>query len=90
MHIGSLFLCKLIRRKRTYTQKKGVKNVTKKPKRSKANLINKTDSLHEGRDELFMDEDRMVNEGLARGYVTNKESGYIEESTVDTMEKFDN
>ena len=55
-----------------------------------ANQKNKTDSLYEGRDELFMDEDRMVNEGLSGGYVTNKESGYIEESTVDTMKKFDN
>lgn len=44
----------------------------------------KKDSLHEGRDENFMDIDRMTNEGLGGGNVT-QDNGLIEETTVDTM-----
>jgi len=44
------------------------------------------DSLYEGRDKMFMDIDRMTNEGLGGGYITSKNvNGLIEESTVDTM-----
>lgn len=32
----------------------------------------KNDSLYEGRDELFMDIDRMINEGLAGGNVHSR------------------
>jgi hypothetical protein len=39
---------------------------------------------HQGRQEYFMDIDRMVNEGLGGGNVTLR-SGLIEESTTDTM-----
>jgi len=63
--------------------------VAKKTLMSEEKKMNQKDSLYEGKDNYFMDEDRMVNEGLAGGYVTNKESGYIEESTVDTMKKYD-
>ncbi|WP_079914492.1 hypothetical protein [Paenibacillus sp. 32352] len=44
-----------------------------------------TDALHQGRDDYFMDIDRMVNEGLGGGYVSLK-NGLIEESTTDTMD----
>ncbi|MFB9328817.1 hypothetical protein ACFFSY_23020 [Paenibacillus aurantiacus] len=43
------------------------------------------DKMHEGRDDYFMDIDRMVNEGLGGGQVT-LHNGYIDESTTDTME----
>ncbi|WP_158289541.1 hypothetical protein [Paenibacillus flagellatus] len=39
---------------------------------------------HEGRDDYFMDIDRMINEGLGGGTVT-MHNGLIEETTVDTM-----
>jgi hypothetical protein len=39
----------------------------------------------EGRDELFIDIDRMVNEGLGGGYVTEN-NGLIDASTTDTMD----
>jgi len=42
------------------------------------------DSLYQGRDEEFMDIDRMINEGLGGGQVT-LQNGLIEESTTDTM-----
>ncbi|MBM7565127.1 hypothetical protein [Paenibacillus sacheonensis] len=42
------------------------------------------DKRHEGRDDYFMDIDRMVNEGLGGGTVTLN-NGLIEESTTDTM-----
>lgn len=41
---------------------------------------------HEGRDDYFMDIDRMVNEGLGGGNVT-LQNGLIDESTTDTMEQ---
>lgn len=44
-----------------------------------------SDSLHQGRDEYFMDIDRMTNEGLGGGNVT-VHNGLIEESTTDTMD----
>jgi hypothetical protein len=43
------------------------------------------DLQHQGRDSFFMDIDRMVNEGLGGGVVTN-DNGLIEETTTDTME----
>lgn len=39
----------------------------------------------QGRDESFMDIDRMVNEGLGGGRVT-EHNGLIEQSTTDTMD----
>ena len=39
----------------------------------------------EGRDDYYMDIDRMINEGLGGGNVTIQ-NGLIEESTTDTME----
>jgi len=44
-----------------------------------------TDAANQGRDDYFMDIDRMVNEGLGGGYVTVN-NGLIEESTTDTMD----
>lgn len=43
------------------------------------------DSLNEGRDEYFLDIDRMVNEGLGSGLVTDQ-NGLIEETTTETMD----
>lgn len=43
------------------------------------------DSLWEGRDEMFMDIDRMVNEGLGGGRVTGQ-NGLIQHTTTDTMD----
>ncbi|WP_410771287.1 hypothetical protein [Fontibacillus sp. BL9] len=40
---------------------------------------------HEGREDRFLDIDRMVNEGLGGGNVT-LDNGLIEETTTDTME----
>ncbi|XEC95544.1 hypothetical protein AB6A23_02925 [Paenibacillus tarimensis] len=45
----------------------------------------KNDGQHEGRDDNFMDIDRMVNEGLGGGQVTFQ-NGLIDESTTDTMD----
>ena len=42
------------------------------------------DSKNEGRDNYFMDIDRMVNEGLGGGIVS-MQNGLIDESTTDTM-----
>jgi hypothetical protein len=39
---------------------------------------------HQGREDYFMDIDRMVNEGLGGGNVTLS-NGLIEETTTDTM-----
>ncbi|NEU31488.1 hypothetical protein GN156_12010 [bacterium LRH843] len=38
------------------------------------------DSNFEGRDEFFMDVDRMINEGLGGGTVNDTHAGIIEES----------
>lgn len=43
-----------------------------------------SDSNHEGRDNYFMDIDRMINEGLGGGNVT-MQNGLIEASTTDTI-----
>jgi hypothetical protein len=40
---------------------------------------------HEGREDHFMDIDRMINEGLGGGNVT-PHNGLIEESTTETMD----
>ncbi len=40
----------------------------------------KPDSLHEGRDKMFMDVDRMINEGLAGGTVIQRDREQIEEA----------
>lgn len=42
------------------------------------------DTDNEGRDEYEMDIDRMINEGLGGGLVTDQ-NGLIEETSVDTM-----
>ncbi|MGG4034124.1 hypothetical protein ABEV74_10545 [Paenibacillus cisolokensis] len=42
------------------------------------------DKTAEGRDDYFMDIDRMVNEGLGGGVVTIH-NGLIDETTTDTM-----
>ncbi|WJH35184.1 hypothetical protein MJA45_22975 [Paenibacillus aurantius] len=42
------------------------------------------DTTLEGRDEHFMDIDRMINEGLGGG-VVSYENGWINSSTTDTM-----
>ncbi|WP_200965490.1 hypothetical protein [Insulibacter thermoxylanivorax] len=54
-------------------------------KRSGRETLHQADSHHEGRDELFMDIDRMVNEGLGGG-VVSEHNGRIGETTVDTMQ----
>lgn len=43
------------------------------------------DSGEQGRDDHFMDIDRMVNEGLGGGNVTIN-NGLIDDSTTDTMQ----
>lgn len=43
------------------------------------------DALYEGRDEFDMDIDRMVNEGLGGGQVT-EDNGLITETTTDRVE----
>lgn len=48
------------------------------------NNSTRTDSMYEGKDEAFMDIDRMTNEGLGGGMVT-MDNGLIEASTTDTM-----
>ncbi|WP_198507806.1 hypothetical protein [Bacillus sp. FJAT-45037] len=40
----------------------------------------KKESNHEGRDDFFMDIDRMINEGLGGGVVNGTHAGLIEES----------
>jgi hypothetical protein len=45
----------------------------------------KQDHNQQGRDEHFIDIDRMVNEGLGGGYVT-RNNGLIDASTTDTMD----
>lgn len=46
---------------------------------------NNDDKRHEGREDYFMDIDRMVNEGLGGGQVTLN-NGLVTESTTDSME----
>ncbi|WP_166246333.1 hypothetical protein [Paenibacillus turpanensis] len=45
----------------------------------------KAGTQSEGREENFMDIDRMVNEGLGGGYVSDQ-NGLIEETTTTTMD----
>jgi hypothetical protein len=44
------------------------------------------EAKNEGREEQFMDIDRMVSEGLGGGRVT-MDNGKIEETTTDTMDE---
>ncbi|CAM3623858.1 hypothetical protein [Marinicrinis lubricantis] len=44
-----------------------------------------SDGLNQGREDEFMDIDRMVNEGLGGGNVT-MDNGLIENTTTDTMD----
>jgi hypothetical protein len=44
------------------------------------------DAEYEGREEHFMDIDRMVNEGLGAGRVTDDQA-LIENTTTDTMDE---
>ncbi|RNB74706.1 hypothetical protein [Brevibacillus panacihumi] len=46
--------------------------------------MSERDSVYEGRDAYDMDIDRMVNEGLGGGQVT-EQNGLIEETSVDTL-----
>jgi len=46
--------------------------------------MDKKDEKFEGRDKNFMDIDRMVNEGLGGGQVT-EQNGLIEETTTNTI-----
>ncbi|WP_169802515.1 hypothetical protein [Alkalihalobacillus trypoxylicola] len=45
-------------------------------------MVNKEnkDTQHEGRDEYFMDIERMINEGLGSGTVSENQAGWIEEA----------
>lgn len=43
------------------------------------------DSQYEGRDEAFMDIDRMVNEGLAGGQIIENATGEIDDTSTDEM-----
>jgi len=54
--------------------------------REAANLAGDADA--QGREDNFMDVDRMVNEGLGGGTV-NPQNGYIGDSTTDTMSEPD-
>ncbi|WP_248931162.1 hypothetical protein [Paenibacillus hamazuiensis] len=49
-----------------------------------AEQANEVNDTHQGRDDAFMDIDRMINEGLGGGNVT-LHNGLIEETTTDTM-----
>jgi hypothetical protein len=53
--------------------------------RESSNPQQGNDPQHEGRDDHFMDIDRMVKEGLGGGLVT-LDNGLIEETTTDTMQ----
>jgi hypothetical protein len=48
-------------------------------------VITSPDHNDQGRDDKFIDIDRMVNEGLGGGYVTEN-NGLIDDSTTDTMD----
>ncbi|KQL46451.1 hypothetical protein [Brevibacillus choshinensis] len=47
-------------------------------------MSNNRDTCNEGRDCFDMDIDRMINEGLGGGIVSDQ-NGLIEETSVDTM-----
>ncbi|MCS7463245.1 hypothetical protein N0M98_24280 [Paenibacillus doosanensis] len=61
----------------------GARNETANETTEAAGLTN--DTTHQGREDYFMDIDRMVNEGLGGGYVSAN-NGHIGESTTDTMD----
>jgi hypothetical protein len=46
----------------------------------------KKDITNDGREQYFVDEDRMVNEGLGGGYVTTEDNGHIDDSTAELTE----
>lgn len=48
--------------------------------------MDKKESNYEGRDEAFVDIDRMVSEGLGGGYITDEENGHIGDSQKLTKE----
>ncbi|WP_170295490.1 hypothetical protein [Chengkuizengella sediminis] len=52
---------------------------------TKKNQTESNEEQNEGRENHFMDIDRMVNEGLGGGQVT-QQNGLIDESTTDTMD----
>lgn len=45
------------------------------------------DSLYEGRDDAFMDIDRMVNDGLAGGRIIDNATGEIDASSTEEMKQ---
>jgi hypothetical protein len=45
------------------------------------------DSDHEGREDLYVDIDRMTNEGLAGGRILPGRNGLIEDDTTHTMDQ---
>jgi hypothetical protein len=57
-------------------------------KRRASNIERPEDSAVESRDDLFMDIDRMVNEGLGGGNVT-MDNGLIDDSTTEEMDILD-
>lgn len=57
---------------------------TRNPEKEQGSKYN--ESSHEGRDDMFMDVDRMINEGLGGGLVT-RDNGLIEDTTTDTMDQ---
>jgi hypothetical protein len=70
----------------------GAEKITRKKQNSTKEVSNlekpvktKPDNNNQGRDEHFIDIDRMVNEGLGGGYVTQN-NGLIDASTTDTMD----
>ncbi|WP_165763721.1 hypothetical protein [Halalkalibacter urbisdiaboli] len=40
----------------------------------------KKDQLHQGREDYFVDEERMLDDGLSGGTVSNDQAGKIEEA----------
>lgn len=44
-----------------------------------------SEQMYEGKNDAFMDVDRMVNEGLGGGQITVN-NGWIDESTTDSMD----
>jgi len=58
----------------------------KQPDEREVSTQSADDPKHEGREDYFMDIDRMINEGLGGGQIT-EHNGKICESTTDTMEK---
>lgn len=55
-------------------------------KKKESNSASLPETKNEGREDYFMDIDRMVNEGLGGGTVS-LHNGLIEESTTDTMDE---